>query len=555
MKIGILIKDFKKLKNWELRIIDEILKNPKHEISLLIQDGRKGKSDQKSLKNRIKRIFQSRNVIGRLLFKLQTIIESKLFPEPPFTVDRDGIIKKLKTIDVVNVNPTRKGFLDIFSATDTDKIEKYQLDIILRHEFNIIRGNILNVAKYGIWSFHHGDNSVNRGGPTGFWEILEKHEAVGVTLQQLTPELDGGLIIDKAYFNRHWSFVKTKQMLFEASVSLLIKNIDKLEQDSYTAEKSLVYFNPLYRVPSVYCTIKYMIYFYKALVNKFIQKLDYKVFGSRYGCWTLFVGKGDFLNATLFRLNPIKLPKSEFWADPFLIHFGGDTYVFFENYEYNKKKAKISCARIENNLLVDVKDVLDLDYHLSYPFIFEEDGEIFLMPETNENKRLEIYKCIDFPTRWELYSTAFEDEQVADAFFYDDEKKQKWLFINKKRVSYNDMANELYIYKVDSIKLENIESHKQNPVVIDSRTARNGGAIFEYENEIYRPSQANIDGIYGRGLNINKIKKLTLEEYSEETVVTVKPNFKDGLISTHHLHQVGNMFVIDAAFKKYNQGS
>ncbi len=82
---------------------------------------------------------------------------------------------------------------------------------------------MLKASKYGIWSFHHGDNSINRRGPAGFWEIFLKQESVGVTLQQLTPELDGGLVIDKAYFNRHWSFVKTNRRILEGSVSVLLR--------------------------------------------------------------------------------------------------------------------------------------------------------------------------------------------------------------------------------------------------------------------------------------------------------------------------------------------
>ena len=40
MKIGILVRKFEELANWELRIIDEIMNNQKLELSLLIQDGR-----------------------------------------------------------------------------------------------------------------------------------------------------------------------------------------------------------------------------------------------------------------------------------------------------------------------------------------------------------------------------------------------------------------------------------------------------------------------------------------------------------------------------------
>jgi len=550
MKIGVLIKEFENLSNWELRIIQEIINDPKLELTLLIQDGRIENESQKTIRSKFSRLISSKNILGKLIFKLQVLIEKKIFFKEIHTVDKGNIISYLNSITTVKIKPKRKGFIDFFSVEDSKKIKKYKLDIILRHEFGIISGEILNSAKYGIWSFHHADNSINRGGPAGFWEIIFKQQSVGVTLQQLTTELDGGLVIDKAYFNRHWSFVKTNNTILEASVSVLFKNIRKLDRGFYSATKSMVYYNPLYKSPSLYYAIKYISSFYIVLTKKIIRWLFALLFGIRYGCWTLFIGKGDFLNSTLFRLKPIELPKDVFWADPFLFQHNNECYIFFENYSYKTKRGKISCGRINNNKIIDVVDALDLNYHLSYPFIFKEDGEIYLMPETAENKRLEIYRCTKFPNKWVLYSTAFDGEKIFDAFFFNDKQKQKWLFVNKQVASTTLSNSELYIYKVASLKLNNLQSHTQNPVIINSLTARNGGAIFEYDNNLHRPSQANIHGIYGSALNINKIEKLTINEYVEKNIITVEPNFLKGLISMHHLHQIDGMFVFDAAFKK-----
>ena len=232
MKIGILIKNFKLLGNWELRIIDEIIKSPHLELVLLIQDGRKGYDSPKSLKAKLRRLFKSRNLIGTLLFNLQLKVEIKLFKKK-LTVNKSKIIEELNKVNKIGVKPLRKGYLDIFDKNSVKEIEKYDLDIILRHEFNIIRGELLNVPKYGIWSFHHADNSINRGGPPGFWEIVFNQSSVGVTLQKLTPELDGGLVIDKAFYNPHWSVIKTSQDIYEGSVSLLFKNIRKLRYDKF----------------------------------------------------------------------------------------------------------------------------------------------------------------------------------------------------------------------------------------------------------------------------------------------------------------------------------
>tara|TARA_B100001142_G_C14310029_1_gene646274 strand:- start:1103 stop:1990 length:888 start_codon:yes stop_codon:yes gene_type:complete len=294
-----------------------------------------------------------------------------------------------------------------------------------------------------------------------------------------------------------------------------------------------------------------MIKFYKKLLNKAIESVGAKIFGIRYNCYTIFIGKGQFMNSTLSELKPVKLPKYEYWADPFIFKYKNKNYVFFENYSYITKKGKISCGLIKKGNLVKISDVLDLDYHLSFPYIFEENGIIYLMPEASGNNRLEIFRCIEFPNKWELHSTAFENEKVADAFFFNDKNNDKWLFVNKKANIKNiQLDSELYIYRVDSLSLKKIEPHKQNPVIINSALARNGGSIFSYGNDIYRPSQANIRGDYGKALNINKIEKLTLNHYIERNIKTVYPNFNRKLKSMHHLHQTDELFVFDATYKK-----
>jgi len=90
--------------------------------------------------------------------------------------------------------------------------------------------------------------------------------------------------------------------------------------------------------------------------------------------------------------------------------------------------------------------------------------------------------------------------------------------------------------------------HKLNPVLIDARVARNGGSIFEHNNQLFRPSQRNVDGVYGRALNINRIDKLTIDEYVETTVQIIEPNFDKKLMGLHHLHQCNGKFVFDAAY-------
>ncbi|TLX75680.1 hypothetical protein E9993_08970 [Labilibacter sediminis] len=537
VKVGILLDEYNELRNWELRLIQEIVNAQDLELSLLIEDGRliaiTSPEDTK------------KHVLAENILRLQFKFEEKLFGHKS-TINKEELFSSLSGVEVIKLKPEGRNCYDYFSNSDSKLVKKCGLDVILKFTFAKISGEILDLAKYGVWTFDHLDKQFDSPVDLGFWENVHKESSIPVAIKRVG--LKNDKVIDITNFNRHFSSVKTNKLVNEAAVSLLLKNIRRLKADDVKLNYLSVDLNAHKGYPGTLMALKYCSQVYNFLFSRFVERLSYRLFSTRSNCWTLFVGKGNILEYDISKLNPMVLPKDEFWADPFLFPYKGELYVFFENYSYKANRAKISCGKIEGNQLIDIKDVLDLDYHLSYPYIIEEDGEIYLMPESNKQEKISIYKCRKFPDEWELYSTAFEGELVADAFFYNDEQKQKWLFVNKRNPN-TTFANELFIYKVDSLKMEKLIPHKNNPVIIDARTARNGGAIFRYNNDIYRPSQSNIMGIYGRNININKITKLSIEEYEEETIRIVKPDFHKNLVATHHLHQIKDYFVIDAAYK------
>ena len=539
LKIGILMRDIEKLENWEYRILKGIIEHPNLELCVFIKDGRKQTK---------KNLFAS-NAVTNALFSLQMKVESLVFKRKQ-TVDAAEIISKTKDTGIIYLNPAREGLWDVFSKEDSGKVKAYDLDIILKHEFCIIRGDILRAARHGIWNLHHADTAINRGdSPAGFWEMTHNEPCSGVTLQLLTEEPESGLVIDKAWYNWFFSFLKTNNDLLENSVTLLFKNINKLlDQGHIDTKKPLTYCHMLHKKPALKDLLAYMIKFYlKAFTYIFNRVLPLK----RMNCWTLCFGKGSFLEAELFRMNPVAVPKNEFWADPFLYEYNNQLYVFFETYPYKTRRGKLSSGKViaDGNgkySVTGVQDILVCDYHLSYPQIVNEDGELFMMPETHQNKRLEVYRCVQFPGKWELYATAFKGEEIIDPTYFYDCNGNRWLLVNK---GWTHEA-ELHIYKIDSLKLGSITPHRQNPVLIDCMRGRNGGGIFKYENEYYRPSQINTHGFYGKGLQISKIKKLTLDEFEDEPIITVEPKFMKGLIGMHHLYHFGDNFVFDTCFKK-----
>ncbi len=52
-----------------------------------------------------------------------------------------------------------------------------------------------------------------------------------------------------------------------------------------------------------------------------------------------------------------------------------------------------------------------------------------MMPETAENKTIEVYRCVEFPYRWELAVTLMTNVNAVDATLVEHENRW-WLFVN-----------------------------------------------------------------------------------------------------------------------------
>lgn len=543
MKLGIIIdQKICQLEQGELEIIRSLVSNSSKKVTLITFKAEeplftKGKNGHK--------YSFATDILQR-----QLSLEKRRLA----TSDTKFLAKELtdyfNKTSVMRVFPTLYEDHYIFNKSDIDNITNMRFDLIIQLGESRLAGDVIKTAKYGIWFLNYFNRFSNIVLPKGFFELIMNESVVKISLMRYTENVLQGSIIDEAFFNYHkWSAFLTNNIVMESSVSLILKNLSKLSIKSSSKIPDLNRFEYHEANQSLVLghTIKYISIFYRFYLKEIYKKFKSKI-NLNEKFWTLFIGSKKFLDQDLSTLLPVNVPEGEFWADPFLIEYNKEHYVFFENYLHKEKKGKISCGRIIGNEIVDVKDVLDLDYHLSYPFIFRDTGDIFMMPETSSNERLEIYKCLSFPDEWELYSTAFEGEKVADAFFYNDANNVKWLFLNKSATPNSCKTSDLFIYKVDSLKLKEIIPHEENPVFIDSRISRNGGSIFTYENKVFRPSQRNTHGAYGGRLNINDIKKLTLNEYVEEQVRVIEPDFYPSIKAIHHLHQMDDLFVFDASF-------
>lgn len=277
----------------------------------------------------------------------------------------------------------------------------------------------------------------------------------------------------------------------------------------------------------------------RRLANKVLARI-----GGRPDNWSLVVSEGDVLSSSLNNLRELPQPKNELRADPFLFNKDGEKWVFFESWDKGDPFARICVGRMEGDRIEDITKIELGDAHVSYPYVFEKGGEIFLIPEINERNRVEIWRCIEFPEKWVLHATALEGKSPADTFMVEWDG-QWWMFTNLCSGSILDHCMELHIYRVDGPDLQRIEPHPLNPVVFDTTSARNAGRPFVRDRRLIRPAQITSHGLYGYGLKFMEITQLSMEAFSEREIRRIEPDRDQATTGCHHLDSCEGFFIMD----------
>ena len=259
--------------------------------------------------------------------------------------------------------------------------------------------------------------------------------------------------------------------------------------------------------------------------------------------WELRTGTGTPDKLDLSQLTP--LPRLRWlMADPFLIEHGGEVYLFYEALERSGGNAWIEVARLKGAALEPLGVALRCDYHLSFPQVFAHGGEIYMMPETHQRDRLEIWRAKQFPLEWELHATALEGMLPADSSLLHHDGGW-WLFSNLSDHAYQEHSSALSLFRVDGPALKSVTPHRLNPVVIGSDVSRNAGGVFCVNGQLFRPSQNNSFGVYGYGLNLMRIDVLNAQDYRETLIRQITPGDLDGANGVHHVSFAQGQCVLD----------
>ena len=476
-------------------------------------------------------------------FKWITSIEYKLLSRSNEKIrehHKTLSISEFSKNDIIYLNPvfSSSGLIVRYGDEDINKIKSINLDIIIRgNALGIFKGKILGAAKEGIISFHHGDNRWNRGGPPAFWEVYLKKSSTGFIIQRLTEELDGGNVLFRGNIETKLSYTENLVNLCSESNPYLAQLIKQYAESNKfpEQEEKFPFSDTILKAPSFSQTVLYMLREGFLFAGNKINKIS----NAKYYRWSIAFISGTWNNAALRKGIQVKNPPDRFFADPFVITKNDRTICYVEDFYYNKGKGCITAIEIldKKNYKV-LGPVIDEPFHLSFPYIFYYQDNLYMIPESFQSNSIRLYKCVEFPLRWEYQKDILSGIEVVDTMIFFHNGKW-WLLTNLK----SNLALIAY-YSEDPLTGTWIP-HEKNPLVIDSDISRNGGILDVSVGFPVRCRQKQGFNLYGASLTLARITDLTSNSFSEKNIGQILPNFFPKIKGCHHIHSNEKYTVYD----------
>lgn len=235
--------------------------------------------------------------------------------------------------------------------------------------------------------------------------------------------------------------------------------------------------------------------------------------------------------------------KRYWYADPFVFEYKDKLFLFVESFDNIKEKGLIACSEFDGEKFSVPKIVLEEDFHLSFPFVFEENGEIFMMPETMDDGCIQLYKAVSFPYQWEKYKVLLHLKNAVDTIKVGNKLIMSIVtdsFEKRVDVDVYDMDRNLFCSKL-----------KKN-----SQVGRGAGRLIAFGEKSLRPAQNSEGGEYGAGIDFWILDESEGTLYESEGYSLSKNDFfVSGKRKTNGVHtyaRAKNIEIIDYKSRRIN---
>lgn len=233
--------------------------------------------------------------------------------------------------------------------------------------------------------------------------------------------------------------------------------------------------------------------------------------------------------------------KDRWFADPYLLEVTDkQIVVLVEEFCYKIRKGRIAKLVVSrpDYVLQDMKIVLEQSTHLSFPVIYEKDGQVYVMPENSKSGCINIYRYNAEKERLDLVHEVGH-LPLTDATIVKFHSDEEFVFSTKLP---NPNGNELEIYPFDG-KFMKMEAKALDTVSFPSNIARNAGDAFYIGEQMFRPAQ-DCNKCYGNGLNIQQINRIG-DKFQFMTVAEFHSDNPNYGLGYHTLNMKNGLIVVD----------
>ncbi len=238
----------------------------------------------------------------------------------------------------------------------------------------------------------------------------------------------------------------------------------------------------------------------------------------------------------------IVAPRRDYWADPCAVTREDRRYIFVEEYADSRNIGVIACLELlPDGRVARLGMVLDEPHHLSYPLIFEWEGQCFMTVESGNAGRVSLYQARNFPMEWQRVADLLEGRRCVDPTLHF--HAGHWYLFANVSESGGGTSDELFLFVAKELTGPYLP-HPCNPIVTDVRCARPAGHLFAHAGRLIRPAQACAPH-YGAAIVFNEVTELTPTRFDERALSRMDPAWNAALDGCHTYSRSQNLEVID----------
>ena len=479
-----------------------------------------------------------------LLFRLWQRLDDRLYGAPGDAFAPADARHELAGAEVVS------GPLGPESAA-AERVRDADLDVVLHLGSRTLAAPLLRAARYGVWKLQHGDTRAYRGAPAFFWEMFDGNAVSGVTLHVVADAAGAGPVLYRSYSATDpVSLRRGRSGPYLKGVHLVLRRLRELHEHGWDRLASLATFpeprthaGRMRGTPSNSEMARFLARIAGGVVRRRAKRLVLR------DTWFVAFRRSphaprpsELRGATGFaRIAP---PRRRFFADPFVVAENGRGYIFFEDYSYDRRKGVIACATVNGTGgPTEIRTVLERDYHLAYPCVFQWEGRFYMIPETQAARRIELYVATAFPYEWRHERVLIDGIHAVDATLHHDGRRF-WLFTAVAAEPGAPKVDELFLFHADTLEGA-WHPHPSNPVVSDVRRARPGGGLFrDGEGRLIRPAQ-DCSVMYGQAIVLNEVTRLDEQQYEEVPIGRIDADWDPRISASHTYNSAGDFEVLD----------